>query len=303
MGAKRLFPPNYVDAPNARAALLNLLHQSPNEHGLHQTRWTLEGLLSCCAGWRVRSLGGLSKVLVRLGIRRKRARAYLHSPDPDYNAKVAYLHSCQEQARTHPEHVVLVYLDEFAFERQPTLSSAYVAQASKQPLAQLSYRSNTQCRGVGAINALTGQLTYAQRGHITAQALTAFYRQLCQAYPHAQTIYVVQDNWPVHVYPSLLAALQPQQSPFWPRVPDNWPTQPPAPGRQAGLPIQLVFLPTYAPWLNPIEKVWRWVRQDVLHLHRLSDAWESLKQRVLDFMAQFALGSQVLLRYVGLLPY
>jgi hypothetical protein len=69
------------------------------------------------------------------------------------------------------------------------------------------------------------------------------------------------------------------------------------------LPIQLVFLPTYAPWLNPIEKLWRWLRQQVLHLHRLSDAWDQLKQRVLDFMIQFAHGSSELLHYVGLLPY
>ena len=67
------------------------------------------------------------------------------------------------------------------------------------------------------------------------------------------------------------------------------------------LPIQLLFVPTYAPWLNPIEQLWRWLHQDVLHFHRLSDDWDELKQRVLDFMAQFAHGSTDLLRYVGLL--
>ena len=283
--------------------MLNLLHQSPGKYGLSQTRWTLKGLLSCCPEWQVGSLGGMSKLLLRLKIRRKRARHYLHSPDPDYNAKVAYLQACQEQAQTDPEHVVLVYLDEFAFERQPSLASAYALQASKLPLSYLSQRSNTQCRGLGAMNALTGQLSYWQRSHITAKVLTAFYHQLCQAYPHAQTIYVIQDNWPVHVYPEVVAALQPQRSPFWPRVPDNWPTHSHSRGQTAGFPIQFVFLPTYSPWLNPIEKLWRWLRQDILHLHRLSDDWDSLKRRVLDFMAQFAFGSQALLRYVGLLPY
>jgi hypothetical protein len=35
-----------------------------------------------------------------------------------------------------------------------------------------------------------------------------------------------------------------------------------------GLPrLQSVWLPTYAPWLNPIEKLWRWLRQDVLKMH------------------------------------
>ena len=39
-----------------------------------------------------------------------------------------------------------------------------------------------------------------------------------------------------------------------------------------------------------------------LHLHRLSDDWETLKNKVIAFMTQFKDGSQALLRYVGLLP-
>lgn len=282
---------------------MGLLHQSPEAYGHKQSRWTLLALLRSCPWLRLTTEGGLSQLLLRLGIRRKRARHYLHSPDADYAAKVAYLQGCWQRVQSDPQRWVLLYLDEFAFERQPRLASAYEAQGHSQPLARLSYRSDTQCRGVGALNALTGQVTYCQRSHITAAVLTDFYRQLCQQYPDAEVIYVVQDNWPVHVYPTLVATFQPQLSPFWPRVPDNWPPYPATKGSVGGLPIQLVFLPTYAPWLNPIEKLWRWLRQDVLHLHRFSDYWPQLKQRVLDFMHQFAFGSQPLLHYVGLLPY
>jgi transposase len=280
-----------------------MLHQSPHQEGHVQARWTLRALLDSCPWLRLTTLGGLSRLLLRLGIRRKRARAYLHSPDPDYGAKVAYLQQCWQQVQADPVRYVLLYLDEFAFERQPSLSVAYAARGSKTPLAHWSYRTNTQCRGLGALNALTGQLTYCQHSKITTSVLSAFYAQLRQAYPQAEVIYVVQDNWPVHVHPNVLARLQPQRSPFWPHVPDNWPLQPSPRAVQGSLPIQMVFLPTYAPWLNPIEKLWRWLRQDILHLHRLSDAWPALKQRVLDFMASFALGSQALLHYVGLLPY
>jgi transposase len=68
------------------------------------------------------------------------------------------------------------------------------------------------------------------------------------------------------------------------------------------LPIQLICLPTYASWLNPIEKLWRWLKQDVLHLHCLSQDWPALKQAVATFLDGFATGSDSLLRYVGLLP-
>ncbi|MBK9335612.1 MAG: transposase [Lewinellaceae bacterium] len=35
------------------------------------------------------------------------------------------------------------------------------------------------------------------------------------------------------------------------------------------LPVQLHFLPTYASWLNPIEKVWKMLKQDLVHNHPL----------------------------------
>ncbi len=92
---------------------------------------------------------------------------------------------------------------------------------------------------------------------------------------------MVQDNWSVHRHDDVLAAV-------------------------AALPtIEPVWLPTYAPWLNPIEKLWRWLRQTVLRNHRLADDWDLLKQRVADAFARVASGgtpaTTAVLRYVGLL--
>ncbi len=61
------------------------------------------------------------------------------------------------------------------------------------------------------------------------------------------------------------------------------------------------WLPTYAPWLNPIEKLWRWVRQDALYLHRDAGDWNTLQQHLHAFLEQFAAGSTEVLEYVGLL--
>jgi hypothetical protein len=65
--------------------------------------------------------------------------------------------------------------------------------------------------------------------------------------------------------------------------------------------LELVWLPTYAPWLNPIEKFWRWVRQDVLYLHREAGEWNALQDHLHAFLAQFSVGSTEVLKYVGLL--
>lgn len=299
--ANRPFPPQAPET--AKQTLLTVLHSPCDATTPFRTRWTLATLRAACPWLHLTGDGGLCRLLARLGIRSKRARTYLHSPDDDYAGKVAYLNACWQAVKTDPLRCVLLYLDEFAFERQPSLAVAYEARGPVAPLARLSYRSNTTCRGLGALNALTGQVHYCQRSHITTGVLADFYTHLAAAYPDAATIYVVQDNWPVHGHPNLLARLQPQCSPFQPRVPDNWPGEPGPKVKRDQLPVQLVFLPTYAPWLNPIEKLWHLVRQRILHLHRFSDAWEQLKQRVLDFMAGLARPSSDLLRYVGLLPH
>jgi hypothetical protein len=126
---------------------------------------------------------------------------------------------------------------------------------------------------------------------------TIFYQKVCAAYPKAQ-IGLVQDNWPIHCHPDVLAALQPQ-SIQWPlHTPANWPKEPSLQAPRLNLPIQLILLPTYASWTNPAEKVWRKLKQEELHLHCLADVWEALKQRVAAFLDRFAQGSRELLRYV-----
>ena len=91
-------------------------------YGQRQSRWTLAALQASCPWLGVNTLGGLSQLLDRLAVRRKRARTYLHSPDADYAAKVAYLEACRAAAQAYPEAILFVYLDEFGFERQPTLA-------------------------------------------------------------------------------------------------------------------------------------------------------------------------------------
>ena len=51
--------------------------------------------------------------------------------------------------------------------------------------------------------------------------------------------------------------------------------------------IKPIWLPTYAPWLNPIEKLWRWLVETVLKMHRLASDWPALRHRVNSFLDQF----------------
>jgi hypothetical protein len=153
---------------------------------------------------------------------------------------------------------------------------------------------------VATLEASTGRVIYDQKSRIGIRQLVDFYKKVCQAYPDAKTIYIVCDNWPIHFHPDVMAALKPQKLKWLLPIPSNWPTEASSRARRLSLPIKLVPLPTYASWTNPIEKLWRWLKQDVLHLHRCADKWDELQNLVESFLGQFADGSKELLRYVGL---
>ena len=281
-----------------------------------ESRWSLSRIANECDWLQIGTASGMSKLLKRLRISYKRGRSYIHSPDPDYQQKMDIIAQCLLKAWYAPDIYALLYQDEFGFYRQPSIARNYEAMGKIQPLARRSHSLNTGCKGIGALNPITGQVTYHQASKASVSQLTKFYDMVYDAvvadHPEMDTIYMVQDNWPVHFHPDLLIHMQPQVFQFPVHKPTNWPDEPsPEAKRNAEkrkakgitkLPIKILQLPTYASWANPIEKLWRWVRQSVLHLHRLSDEWDELKQRIRDFILSFRKGSNELLRYVGLLP-
>ena len=247
-------------------------------NGPPPSRWSLRAIRATFPWLHGSTLSGVWRVLRRAKLKLRVGRLQQYSPDPAYAAKVDRILHCLQAAVKTPEEVVVVFLDEMGYHRWPDAAPAWAAEApAPRPSTRPAGPNNQQWRIIGAVNAVTGRLDYRE-GYIVGRAqVIAFYRQLVAAYPMAHRISVVQDNWSIHAHPDVLAAV-------------------------AELPqIEIVWLPTYAPWLNPIEKAWRWLRQDVLKLHRLAHDWPALRQRVNAFLDQFADGSQALLHYVGLL--
>lgn len=300
--ASQLFPPQYEEAEEAKTAILLIIRRDPQQFGYSCSRWKLSMISEICSWLRIESASGLSQLLKRLGISYKRGREYIHSPDPNYDEKLSLIELMRLRTYYAPEKYAFLYLDELTYYRQPTLARAYEATGKTQSLAYRSRSSNTRFRILGALNALTGQLSYRQRSRTTTACLAGFWYDLRRDYPDEETIYVVVDNWPVHFHPDVLAPLQVQNFPFPRTLPGNWQSEPSPRAKLDNLPIQLLCLPTYSSWLNPIEKLWRWLKQEVLHMHRNSDTWPDLKERVDHWLSGFSYGSPELLRYVGLLP-
>jgi len=124
-GCKPAFPPRHTTEAEAREGILHVLRQEPRQFSFSESRWRLKRLLEVCDWLQLTTLGGLSQLLQRLKISYKRGRAYLHSPDPDYDGKLSLIELAKLRAKYEPENYAFFYLDELNFFRQPTLSWAY----------------------------------------------------------------------------------------------------------------------------------------------------------------------------------
>lgn len=300
-GRKPAFAP--MSEEDAEAELQTIVGMSPDTIPGQPTRWTLRHLRTSVPWLANISVPGVHQLISRLGISYKRGRTYIHSPDVEYKQKMICVAQVLDAVKQNPETHVAFYQDEFSFHRYPTVAKDWTQRGTKKPLARQGLGSDQTCYGIGALNAHTGDVIYQQVESATVLATHEFYTEVYHRYPNAEHIYIIQDNRPVHLHERLLEALLPQTSSFNKPLPPSWLEKGSTKiAKLDQLPIEILQLPTYAPWTNPIEKLWRWVRQSVLHLHRLTDDWKNLQQRVMAFMEQFKGGSKQLLRYVGLLP-
>ena len=180
------------------------------------------------------------------------------------------------RVREDPERYVLLFQDETTFYRQPSQGWLWAYLGRVQPRMRYGHRENTRMRVVGYLNATTGAVHADDMSSVTADCLARNVSQISAWYPDAETIYVVMDNWPNHRHPKVAEALARQ-----PRV-------------------EVLWLPTYAPWLNPMEKGWRWTRQRVVHAHPWCDDFGEFREQVRGEFDRLSDGSEEFLRYVGL---
>jgi transposase len=181
------------------------------------------------------------------------------------------------EAKSKPDEVVTVFEDEASFYRQPTQGWLWSPQGRVQPKMRNASRTDDCIRQVAFLNVVTGQVINREYTSVTVEAFKECLTKLDQSYPWARKINIIWDNLPNHWNYRLAQHIQ-----TLPR-------------------LYIVGLPTYAPWLNAIEKVWRLVRQHVTHAHPWAEDFETLKMALRQKLAEYINGSQELLHYVGLL--
>lgn len=254
-----------------------VLHHSPQLYGVKRNSWHLESIRQVIPWLARMSLPGICKLLKRLNVSYRRGQAHVHSPDLLYDQKMADITNARDVAQMAPQEVAFLYEDEFTFYSRPLVGRGYQARGGKGAKATGGALKTRRLAGV--VDVATGAVIVRQRDRFTVQEMARFFRFVEKQYPDADVIYIALDNWPVHFHGFVrdyLAAKAPR--------------------------IRLLSLPTYAPWTNPMEKVWLKFCREFLSQHPYGMCWQDLKVAISDWFADLREGSAELLHEIGLLP-
>jgi transposase len=134
---------------------------------------------------------------------------------------------------------VFYYADEFNLSWLPTLRAMYspVGQQVMIPTP----RQPDKYYGIGAVNYHTGETVVLFRRRKRRVEIAELLQALLDKHPTG-TIYVAWDNVDTHEDDEVEEVV-----------------------RAAAGRLILLYLPTYSPWLNPIEMLWRHFRREVTH--------------------------------------
>jgi len=149
---------------------------------------------------------------------------------------------------------VVLFQDEFSLSNTATLSATW-SPKGKQPEIPCKQYPKERVTGFGTVNSLTGQLVanFAQKGN--ACTFKKHLKKVLRVYKGKQKIIIYVDNVRFHRAKSL--------KPFLSAHPQ----------------LEIKYLPAYSPDLNPVERVWWYMRKNITHNRYIS----SIKERIDKF--------------------
>ncbi|CAG0947163.1 hypothetical protein ANRL1_03749 [Anaerolineae bacterium] len=170
---------------------------------------------------------------------------------------------------------VFYYADEFNVSWLPTLRAMWspVGQQIMIPTPRQPYKRY----GLGAVNYHTGETVVIFRLRKRRLEVAQLLQAILDKHPH-ETVYVAWDNSSTHEDNEVEAVV-----------------------RAAAGRLILLYLPTYSPWLNPIEMLWRHFRREVTH----GELFESVKALLLaaqHFFDRYNKMPHQILSIIGALP-
>ena len=239
------------------AALQKLVEQEPRQAGYSFSTWTCADLVRELVkkGFEAMSCETIRVHLHALGYRVLRPVLNIASPDPAYRRKVKQLEVYKKQAKN--GELLLYFQDEIDLNLLPGILRCWTLRGSQRKV--MTPGLNVKRYGFGAVNYVSGQTLHRIEDHKNSAGFCAFVEQLMQtvtqspAY-HGQKIVLVVDNFCIHRSKKTLAFLEQYE--------DR---------------LVLFALPTYSPWLNVIELLWKHLRRKVTHNHLFQNITQLVK--------------------------
>jgi transposase len=167
---------------------------------------------------------------------------------------------------------VFYYADEFNVSWMPTLRAMWSPVG--QQVMILTPKQPEKRYGLGAVNYYSGETVIIFRRRKRRREVTELLEVLLEKHPH-ETIYIAWDNSNTHENDEVEAVV-----------------------RAACGQLVLLYLPTYAPWLNPIEMLWRHFRREVTHCE-LFVSVKALLQASQEFFDRYNRMPQQILSIIG----
>jgi transposase len=237
-----------MDAPRAgrssvltdefRKRLLEVVRRRPRSLTLEYSMWTLQRLADFMAedaGIRV-STETIQRALAREDIVFSRPQHTISSPDLEYQVRKKTIEEARDQLKPGD---VFYYADEFNVRRLPTLCAMW-SPKGQQVMIPTPGQPKVHY-GLGVVNYHTGETVVMIRRRKRRLEVAELLQALVGKHPTG-TIYVAWDNASTHQDYEIEEAV-----------------------RSAAGRLILLYLPTYSPWLNPIEMLWRHFRREVTH--------------------------------------
>jgi transposase len=167
---------------------------------------------------------------------------------------------------------VFYYADELNVSWMPTLRAMWSPQGQQVMIPTPGQPSKRY--GLGAVNYYTGETVVLFRPRKRRREVAELLQALVDRHPTG-TIYIAWDNANTRVDDDVEAVV-----------------------RAAAGRLVLLYLPTYSPWLNPSEMLWRHFRREVTHCE-LCTTLAALLQAARDFFARHHCCPQQVLSIIG----
>lgn len=185
---------------------------------------------------------GIRKLLHRLRLSWTRPTYKLVKGDPERQA--AFQKELEFIKKLITEHVTMFYVDETHVRAYQALRTTWAEVVNQKQVP--SYGHHAHVSIFGAVDIQQGDVVFHRSSSANADTFLDFLRLLKEKYPD-RYIVLVLDNARIHHANMGQAFLDSQE----------------------GDAFHLIFLPPYSPQLNPMERLWKWLKDeaiaDVLH--------------------------------------